>query len=187
MTLSSAVERLASTAAALGLLVGVLLFGFAVIVEPLTARRSGALDQIEQERVLLGRLLAEARALSARSGVTDVGAKESGFLAGSTDAEKIAALQARVEAVATASGVGLTSLQPSAERREGLLRFIGLRAVAAGTMDDVQRFLYGLEDGRPSLTIEAIDLAPSARTVDSGTLDLRLSIVGVAPAEAVQP
>ena len=182
MSLSSAVERMASKAAALGLLVGLVLLGFAVVVEPLTARRSGALDQIGQERVLLGRLLAEAKTLSARPGVSGAVATEPGFLTGSTDAEKIAALQARVEAVATTSGVSLTSLQPSAERSEGLLRLIGLRAVAAGTMDDVQRFLHGLEEGRPSLTIEAIDLAPSARTADSGTLDVRLSIVGVAPA-----
>lgn len=187
MTMSSGMEHVASKAAALGLLAGLLLFGFAVIVEPLTARRADALDQIEQERVLLGRLLAEARVLSAQSGVGELSPTEPGFLNGLTDAEKIAALQARVEAAAAASGVSLTSLQPNAERTEGSLQFIGLRAVAAGSINDVQRFLHALEGGRPSLMIEAIDVGPSARTAESGTLDLRLSVVGVAPAGGLQP
>ncbi len=98
-----AIERGVSKVAAVGLLLGVIWFIGAILVEPLTARLSDAQDQIAQERQLLGRLLAEARGLSARPAEDASG--EPALLPGETEAEKIAALQSRVETVAASAGV----------------------------------------------------------------------------------
>lgn len=186
MTLNPALERMVSKTVAAGLLLAAIWFVSAAVVAPLISRLGDAQDQIAQERQLLGRLLEEARTISARPASQDSG--EPGFLAGETDAEKISALQSRVEAVAAATGVRLSSLQPMPETSQGPLRLISLRAVAAGSMDQVQRFLHGLEGGPPSLMIQSLDIGPTARTSEpTGELDLRLNIVGVVPGDGVQP
>ena len=59
--------------------------------------------RLRKNAVLLGRLLAEARGLSARPAEDASG--EPALLPGETEAEKIAALQSRVETVATSAGV----------------------------------------------------------------------------------
>lgn len=172
-----AIERGVSKAAAVGLLLGVIWFIGAILVEPLTTRLSDAQDQIAQERQLLGRLLTEARGLSARPAADASG--EPALLPGDTEAEMIAALQSRVETVAASAGVLLSSVQPTAERSQGRLRLIGLRAIASGSIEDVQRFFHAIEHGRPALIIESLDMAPTARGPEvNGELDLRISIMG---------
>jgi hypothetical protein len=187
MTAFVALERSVSKAAAVGLLLGVIWFIGAILVEPLTARLSDAEDQIAQERLLLGRLLMEARGLSARPAEDASG--EPALLPGDTEAEKIAGLQSRVETVAASAGVLLSSVQPMAERSEGRLRLIGLRAIASGSIDDVQQFFHEIELGRPVLIIQSLDITPTARGPEvNGLLDMRISIMGaVASSAPVQP
>lgn len=177
-----AIERGVSKVAAVAMLLGLIWFIGAEIVQPLIVRLADAQDQIAQERQLLGHVLAEVRGLSARPAEDASG--EPTLLAGDTEAEKISALQSRVETIAANTGVLLSSVQPTAERTQGRLRLIGLRAIASGSIEDVQQFFHAIESGRPALIIQSLDMAPTARAETNGVLDIRISIMGAAAAAA---
>jgi hypothetical protein len=188
MTPSPRVQRALSKIAAIGILAGLVWIGVSAIIIPLAARLSDAEDDIAQERLLLSRLLDEAHALAEPRAAGDTNLDA--FLAGKTEAERTAALHAHVETLAASSGVRLTSLQPTGQRASAPLNIIGLRAVAAGSTEALQRFLHGLEAGTPAVIIEAIDIASSSLSHDdaSGALDMRLTISGAAsPAAEASP
>ena len=189
MTGSSVLVRLASKVAAVGLLIVLVWFVAAVAVNPLMDRLSDAQDGIAQERVLLGHLLQAVRAITKNTGQPAPRVETANFLAGETDAEKIAGLQAHIEALAAKSGVRLTSLQPAGERAAPPLRVIGLRTQVGGSIAALQSFLYGLENGRPAVVVEAFDIVPSSlpRDAPGGDLEMRLSVAGVVQIREVRP
>ena len=182
MTLGGGAARAVSKAAAVALLMAVVGLGAVVVVMPLLTRLADAREQIDQERLLLGRLLDEARTLTSQTTATDVSADEAIFLAGASDAERLASLQARVEAVAGEAQVQLKSLQPTGTQTQGPLEIVGMRVVAGGTIETLQAFLHGLEAGRPGLLVASLDVAPPAQDREAtGELDMRLSISGAVP------
>jgi hypothetical protein len=189
MTLDGTSGRIISKTAAVAILLGGIWLGVSVLVWPLVTRYTDARDQIEQERVLLGRLLEEARTLTSQTTAQDADPDQSLLLPPGSEAEKTAALQTRIEQVAAAAQVQLKSLQPSGEQTQGPLQIMGIRAVASGSIDKLQAFLHALEAGRPGLIITSLDVAPPVQERDSnGVLDMRLSVSGAArPGTGVQP
>jgi hypothetical protein len=189
MTFAGPAGRILSKAAAVVLLLGGIWLGAALFVMPLVTRLSDAREQIGQERVLLGRLLEEARRLTSQTSAQSEGADTSLFLPAGSDAEKLSALQARIEQVAAETQVQLKSLQPTGEQTQGSLQIMGIRAVAGGSIDSLQAFLHALEAGRPGLIITTLDMAPPAQERDTnGELDMRFSVYGAVPlADGGQP
>ncbi len=188
MTLSPVFQRFASKLAAVSLLAGLVWLMAGGIVLPLTSRLAEAREQIGQERQLLGRLLDEARALSARAVSPQVSPTGAAFLRGDSSAERFASLQARVEAVAAQSEVRLSSLQPTGELEQAPLRLIGLRVVATGAMEDLQRFLHELESGQPYLFVPSLEATPPAQERDpNGELEMRIVISGAVPTGRASP
>lgn len=189
MNLDGPVGRIISKAAAVAILLGGVWLGGSVLVWPLVTRLTDARDQIEQERVLLGRLLEEARTLTSQTAAQDQDPDQSLFLPSGSEAEKMAALQTRIEQVAATAQVQLKSLQPSGEQTQGPLQVVGIRAVASGSIDNLQAFLHALESGRPGLIIAALDVAPPVQEREAnGALDMRLSVSGAAlSAQGVRP
>lgn len=188
MTLSPMVRRFASKVAAVSLLAGIIWLIAGGIVLPLMARLADARDQIGQERQLLGRMLDEARAMSLRAASPQTSPASAAFLRGDSSAERFASLQARVEAVAAQSGIRLASLQPTGEQEQAPLRLFGLRVVATGAMEDLQRFLHELESGQPYLFVPSLEASPPAQERDpDGELEMRIAISGGVPAGRPSP
>jgi hypothetical protein len=182
MTFDGPAGRILSKAAAVSLLLGGIWLGAALFVLPLVTRLSDAREQIGQERVLLGRLLEEARRLTSRTSAQTEDGDTSLFLPAGSDAEKISALQARIEQVAADTQVQLKSLQPTGEQTQGSLQIVGLRAVAGGSIESLQAFLHAMEAGRPGLIVTTLDMAPPAQERETnGELDMRFSVSGAVP------
>lgn len=182
MTLDGTAGRIISKTAAVTILLGGIWLGASVFVWPLVTRLADARGQIEQERVLLGRLLEETRTLTSQTAAQEADPDQSLYLPSGSEAEKMAALQTRIEQAAATAQVQLKSLQPSGEQTQGPLQIVGIRAVASGSIGNLQAFLHALEAGRPGLIIAALDVAPPVQERDAnGALDMRLSVSGVAP------
>jgi len=180
--LSLPVRRLLAVAllvAALGLLA-------LMTVVPVSARIAGLREQIDTERILLGRFAAVAARQSQTAEYDRIGraAVESGaYLRGESDALSAAALQTLLSELAAANGVRPSSTRALAARERHEVRLIGVRVQFNARVGQVQALLHRIESHRPLLFVEAMQIAPispfSQRDAEQvGVLDVRLEIFG---------
>lgn len=183
--MSTSIRRLLSKASALLILLGMIGGVVMFVIEPMTTRLATAREAIGQERKLLAALLDEARLQAAARSAKGKG-DVSVLLAGDTDAERIAGLQARLEAVAVDAGVRLTSSQPTPERVAAPLRILGIRAQLGGSIEALQLFLHRIEAERPDLLVDSLEIVPSAPSSDGrpDDLEMRLTVAGGTPLQA---
>ena len=174
-----------SKMAALSILGGIAAAAILLVAEPLTSRLTNAKDSIAQERLLLGRLLLQARRDGAADMNAEVNTEGVAFLEGATDAERIAGLQAQMQQHAAAAGLEVMSSQAIPAQTVGLLHLIGIQAQLSGGMDALQRVLHALESGTPTLVIDQLDMtrAPPDSAGDSDRLLMRVTIVGATPVD----
>lgn len=144
--------------------------------------------KIEEQRLLLGKLrrLAANKEAVERSAREDAATAAAGvFLEGATDALRAASLQALVNGAAERQGVRLRSARtlPPAER-DGL-RFIAMQAELEASPVTLQALIVEIEEMRPRLFIESLQVAPvDARGRQGDGLNVRIGVAGVAAAPA---
>ena len=190
-------------AAALGLLASLLAGVWLLVVGPIEARVTTALERIAAERRLLATYEAATRdggsGAGLGSGLPDRAFPDQGklFLDGESDAVMVAKLQAVLRDAGAggggSAGLRLASTRALAPRDLDRLRLIGLEARLTGTMLAIQSLLMKLDAARPVVLIETLQLTPVSERgpEDAGraeTFDVRLEIYGAAagPSEAGQ-
>lgn len=162
-------------------------------VVPFAARLSGLRDQIEAERVLLGRFAAIAAQEDQAAEYDRLGraAIESGaYLKGDSEALKVAGLQTMLAEFAAANRVRFNNTRalPARERNEA--RLVGVRVQFNARIEQVRALLHRIEAARPFLFVEALQIQPvspfSQRDPEqAGVLDVRLDVYGAMPGKKV--
>lgn len=154
---------------------------YLMAVRPLTDRIAEAQEEIGQQRLLLGKLLAKAKDRTVGAVAPGPGFAP-GFLDGGTEAARLAALQSYIEAAAENVGVRITSSQATPGRTEDRLAIIGVQVQASGGIAQLQGLLHALETGAPTLIVEQVDLvrSPVAAGEPERDLDLRMVVLGAA-------
>ncbi len=174
---------LLSKAAAIALTVFALFLIYLTLVSPVTRRLSALDEQIDQQRLFLGRfvdLIETANVDTASDGVT---LKSLNFviLTGHTEQIKAASLQARVTKAADDVGLRLASLAVVPARDKDGVRVVGVDVQFQTDLPRLRALLLGLETEQPTVLVDAlqISLAPDASVRPGRELDVRLTGLGL--------
>jgi hypothetical protein len=174
---------------AVGLLLVVVAVVASLTVVPFVQRVSALSEQIEEERLALGRFAA----VVARQGdVADLdrmgrSAAESGaYLPGNSEPVRAAGLQTLLSQLAAANGVRPYSTRTLAARERDDVRLVGVRVQFNADIEQVRVLLHRIESHQPFLFLEAVQIAPvspySQRDPSqTGVLDVRLDVYGAVP------
>jgi general secretion pathway protein M len=148
---------------ALGLLGGLLLAGYALVLAPVIAAYQEVGQEIEESQLLLQRyrsLASQRPELSARlADLERQAAKVGGYLKGSSDALAAAELQDHARAVIEGAGGSLRSTQilpAGAVDSKVPVRRATLRIQFGIDIKGLQKVLYQLETGQPYLFIDQL-------------------------------
>jgi general secretion pathway protein M len=185
-------RALFSKFAAIGILAG-LVYGFvATIAGPIAAEHADLKDGIETQRALLGRLNAaasEAKAAQTSGVPGNQIAKGPIFLDGESDAIRIAGLQSKLGEAAQEIGARLSSTQAVQAREEKDVRLVGVQTQLSTTLEQLQKFIHGLETARPLLFVDSLHVSrgPDRDGQEVSDLDVRLVVLGATPLEKGQP
>jgi hypothetical protein len=170
--------------AAVCLLGGVIAGVGALIANPLLTHLADVQERIANERVVLAGFAAlaaresEARELERRLAEMD---PDSEFLAGESEAIKLANLQSLLAATAAANGLRVRSARTLPARERGELRLVGVRIQFHAQIAPIQKTLHEIEAKRPFLFIEALQISPlsGAGADEPGAmLDTRVDVFG---------
>ncbi len=183
---------LSSKLAAIGLLMGLGFVLVTAVIGPIAAHYSSLQDGIESQRVLLGRLKAATDAAKAAQASGELGRPDSRgpvFLGGESDAIRIAGLQSKLSAAAQDIGARLSSTQPVQAREYDGVRLVGVQTQLSTTLEQLQKFIYGLETARPPLFVDSLNVSrgPDRDGQEVSDLDVRLVVLGATPPEKGQP
>lgn len=172
---------------AAALLIAILIGAYAVVIAPIFEHLRTAHETITEQRVLLGRLRAELdRTPGIPNEPTDGTADARGtvFLPGTSNATRVANLQARLGALVANANVAVLSARATApETRDGL-PMLGVEIAFRATDAQLESLLTAIERDRPFLFVDGLELtpAPSEAEIDqtaSTRNDVTLRIVGV--------
>lgn len=181
----SRIGRHLSRVAALLILGVVLLATWLLLIEPVARLYVETNQQIEAERIALGRLEAASNVLAeAGTAATAQPASDQPMvLQGASEARALSALQTLVAQLAGRHGV-----RPSTSRmlpileRDGL-RLAGMQIDVRAPLATVQKLLHALETARPVLIVEALTLEPVQRDGPyTGEVRAGVQVYGVLPA-----
>ena len=183
-TLSKPVRRLLAVA----LLVIPVGAGFAAL-NPVLSHVADLRDRIGQERQMLAKLTALTSDGSAKRTLEEQtkAAKASGiFIEGESESIRLSTLQSNLSAIAAANGVKLRSARNLASRDKNDLRLIGVQLQLVAPLDRLQKILLDLEQAKPALFVDALQITPLAgsRLPDddrAGLLDTRFDVFAVEP------
>jgi general secretion pathway protein M len=158
-----------------------------LVVRPVWSHISDLKDSIEQERMMSTRLLAVVKDDSVRQTLEQQtkAAKAAGlFIEGESESIRLAALQSALSSIAAANGVKLRSSRNLPGREKGDLRMVGVQLQLAAPIDKLQKILFDIEQSRPSLFVDSLQVTPVAlsRVVDDdqpGLLDARFDVFAV--------
>ena len=149
-------------ALALGLTALALLVAWFGIVSPILGWYSGRAEQLAQRSVLARRMADLAASLPQLEhqvvALPTTKANPDALLPGETDAVAAAALQERVQEMASRAGAPLSSVEMLPAAQLGQFRRIGLRVAAQGDMTNVVRLLQSVEAAKPRLLVDELDL-----------------------------
>lgn len=181
-------QRLTRKVVALALLASVGFLAYALVIEPLLSRFSSVREQIAQQRQYL-RGLTSAASQAAQARVIDkrpaVNSGSAIYLPGSSDAVQIAELQSLLGRITEVESVAIRSTRALAPRERDGVRLLGIEAQLNVSIGQLQRILHKLENGRPYLVVESMQITPPALlSEDNPTagiiLDVRLGLLGIA-------
>lgn len=175
-----AVSRLAAVA----LLLFLAAFFALGLIGPLVGHVSELRAEIDRQRELLARFESYAANEKAAEGeaARSETAKASGiFLAGETDALRMAGLQAQIRGIAEAQGVRLVSARGAPPQDRDGLRLTSMQAEFDADLRQLQAILLAVEASRPHLFLQSVQVAPAGgyRSQDD-TLRVRLGIAAAA-------
>jgi general secretion pathway protein M len=166
------------------LALALLLLAFAamylIVAAPLLDLYSERSMQAETRVALLTRLNAVAAELSALHARVDKSrtamAAHRLTLEGASDAVASAALQGRIEPLATAAGMTIGSTEILAAEAKGEYHRIGLRLIVNGTYESLIKLLARIEATAPPLVVDDLDIrSPERRLGVASALELDAS------------
>lgn len=125
-----------------------------------SSMREQAVAQAAERDRVKARVLARADARGRM--LTEGDQPQTMFLPGTTAGTTLAAFQTMVSDVAVASGISVLRMQPlPGGEGEGLSAY-RLAVDAAGSMEQLQRFLAGIESSLPVVTVAGFGIVPRA-------------------------
>lgn len=172
---------------AVAMLTAVGFAAYAVVVAPIAGRIQTARDRLIEQRGLLGRLHDELQLAAARDGAplaTVEGLRDSVFLTGTSNATRVANLQARLGALLTKANVAILTARAVAPETRDELPFLGVEINFRATDAQLLKLLSAVESDRPFLFIDGLQMSPAPEEADIGRTtssqnDVTLRIVGV--------
>jgi len=169
------------------LLVFLVLGALGLAISPIFAHVAELSSHIEQERNLLSRLssVAATQPAAADAGkIPDREAYAGLFLQGESEGIRLASLQSRLSEIFAANGVKLRSARnlPAKERDD--LHLLGVQLQFAAPVERLQAILLAIEEQKPLLLIESLQVTPLAATSEEerGNLETRVDVFGVGSA-----
>lgn len=182
----TSLNRVLSKLAAVALLVGLVAFIGLFVIGPVVGYFTDRRDEIAEQRRLLTRLTA-AGAPMATVTPSKPGSDGEIFLAGNSDALRLAELQSLTGRIAELEGVELRSTRSLPVREREGLRLLGLEANMRTTIDQLQKMLYRIENGRPYVIVEDLQVTPppliAGDVSGTGILDVRVNLLSAATAK----
>jgi general secretion pathway protein M len=175
--------------AAVGLLLAAVVLIASLTVLPVASRIGELREQIEGERLLLGRFAAMAALqdkLAEMQGAGRAASESEAYLKGESDAIRAASLQTILSELAGANGVRLSSTRQLPSRDRDDLRLVGTRVQFTADMEQLREMLYFIESTQPFLFVEALQARPFSALAQrdheyGGLLDVRLDVFGALP------
>lgn len=160
-----------------------------VTVVPLAARVSELREQIETERVLLGRLAAAVSQESRTAEYERIGraaARSGAYLEGESEALMAAGLQTTLAQLAAAHRIRFSSTRALPAHERDATRLIGVSLQFRAEIEQLRRLLFLIESRRPFLFVEGLQVRPvspfSQRDTElNGVLEVRLDVFGAVP------
>ena len=157
------------------------------VAAPVWSHVAGLKDRIEQERMMAGRLAHAANDDGARRVLEQQtkAAKAAGlFIEGDSESIRLAAMQSSLSAIATANGIKLRSARNLPSREKSDLRLVGVQLQLVAPIDKLQKVLLDIEQAKPSLFVDSLQVTPVAlsRVSDDeqpGLLDARFDVFAV--------
>ena len=181
-------------ALALGLAALALLVAWFGIVGPVLGWYSGRAEWLEQRSALARRMADLAASLPQLerqvAALPTTKANPDALLPGETDAVAAAALQERVQEMASQVGAPLSSVEMLPATQLGQFRRIGLRVATQAEMANVIHLLQSVEAAKPRMLIDELDLQRHLLLVRPNAPDLDAKFViyafraGAGPARA---
>jgi hypothetical protein len=186
-TMPRRLRQLAAVALLLLVIAGVA----ATTVMPLAARVAELHEEIEAERVVLGRFAAVAARSSETAEYERIGraALESGaYLKGESEALLAAGLQTTLAQLGSANRVRFASTRALPPRERDATRLTGVSVQFKAEIEQLRALLLRIESHRPFLFIEGLHVRPVSPFSQSspelnGLLDVRLDVFGAVPAK----
>ena len=156
------------------------------IVTPIWSHVANLQDRIDQTRMMVGRLTDAANDDGTRQTLEQQtsAARNSGvFIAGDSEPIRLAALQSSLSVIAASHGVKLRSARNLPPRERFDLKLIGVQVQFVTTIDRLQKILLTVEQHKPTLLIEQLQITPMAISrqpdEDVGLLETRLEIFAI--------
>ena len=169
------------------LLVFLVLGALGLAISPIFAHVAELSSHIEQERNLLSRLSSVAATQPAATDAGKIPDREAYaglFLQGESEGIRLASLQSRLSEIFAANGVKLRSARnlPAKERDD--LHLLGVQLQFAAPVERLQAILLAIEEQKPLLLIESLQVTPLAATSEEerGNLETRVDVFGVGSA-----
>ena len=135
---------------------------YLVVALPILDLYAGRAAVLENRRMLVPRLKAAAEELPGlRARVAELRATAGArkvTLEGSSDAIASANLQSRLEELATAAGVAISSTEGLPAEARGLYRRIGLRIAISGAYESIVKLLAAIETSTPPLVLDNLQI-----------------------------
>lgn len=181
--------RIVRKAVALSLLLAVVAVGYFLVVAPIEARISSAVDRIAIGKSLLARFDTAALKSRAEAAAPSLAGVEGDllFLEGESDAVMSARLQAVLRAAtAQTDGLRISTTRSLPPRETGDLRLVVLEVRFATTLAGVQRTLLALDRARPLVLVDTVQIVSAAQRASgdeaslADSFDVRMEIAGAA-------
>ena len=172
---------------AIVLLVVTIAAAAALTVVPVWSRVTELQDNIETERMTLGRLQAITSGETKTSDIERLtkAAREQGiFLAGESESIRFANLQSQLNEIVSAYGVKPRSTRNLPAREHNDLRLLGVQLQIVAPIEQLQKILFDIEQHKPILMIDAVQIIPlslpgGGNDEDRGAVDARFDVFGV--------
>ena len=149
---------------AIGLLVGILLIGFMVLIYPLINLANGYRDTLEKERFKLQkleRIAALKDPLRQRlENIKSLSEQNEAFLPTTTAALASADLQTHIKETVTEAGGELASTQVIPEKAEENITRVGVKVRLNGSTSVLRNILHAFESGNKALFIDNLNIRP---------------------------
>lgn len=157
-----------------------------LVINPLWTHVAGLKDQIDQERMIVGRLsqlTGDETAKRTMEAQTKAARSSGLFIEGESESIRLSTLQSNVSAIAAANGIKLRSARNLPSRDKYELRLVGVQLQLVAPVAKLQKLLLDIEQAKPALFVDSMQITPmSLSRIDAeepGLLDARFDVYAV--------